>query len=586
MSGVRARSVRLRLTVATAAAVAVIAVAAAIVTPRLVEHALVSDLLDAQSLNGAPGDIEASDRAIAAFAQQLDDSTLTAWFGPEIDSLTGSLAPTGTLDRIRSFRDDHMIVVEPVPGAIAIVDVDGSVRVVSATGTQPAVTGPRITTDQLRQLVLDLDRDPFDIDQYPLTPDGLTGLSQAIDDWVANGEFRAPPFGDGAFDIPGFDPSGLDGPGDGFVVTDLDALFDELAPYVEQPEGAPPPPTPNVPSGSADDPDDAYDADDDLAFGLRPAGNVEMIVAAPTDSVVRSVDRLRTALWAIVPLVALLTAFATWLLAGRALRPVRLITERASAIGGSTLHERVPVPRSDDEISHLATVVNDMLDRLQGDDRRRRQFVSDASHELRSPIAAIRVQSEGAIAAAPTATPVSTTELATGVLAEAERLGAVVDDLLALARHDEGIATTTSPVDLDDIVLTEARRTRRVPVDVTDLSAGRVIGRADELTRVVAHLLDNAARHAVARVAVGLWTEADRVTLVVDDDGPGVAPDERERVFERFVRLDEARSHDTGGAGLGLSVVATVVRSLGGSVTVMDSPQGGARFTMVLPTAG
>ena len=138
-------------------------------------------------------------------------------------------------------------------------------------------------------------------------------------------------------------------------------------------------------------------------------------------------------------------------------------------------------------------------------------------------------------------------------------------------------------LDLDDVVLAEAHRPRRVPVEVRGVSAGRVSGRAEELSRVVTHLLDNAARHAATRVTVSLDTIDGQVHLRVDDDGPGVPPEERERIFERFVRLDEARHRDGGGAGLGLAVVASVVRSNGGSVTVSASELGGAAFEVVFP---
>ncbi|MFP5488998.1 MAG: sensor histidine kinase, partial [Acidimicrobiia bacterium] len=277
-----------------------------------------------------------------------------------------------------------------------------------------------------------------------------------------------------------------------------------------------------------------------------------------------------------------------------------LITERTSRIRSSTLHDRVPVPRGHDEVSGLASEMNTMLDRVQREDARRRQFVADASHELRSPIAAIRTQAEAALTA-PEHT--DTAELATGVLVEAERMAVLVDDLLSLARHDEALAPPGSVVDLDDVVLDEARRPRRVPIDTRKVSAGRVRCRPDELARIVTHLLDNAARHATTTVAVSLTTGGSNgtedgdtddgdvppgdavVTLTVDDDGPGVPVADRERIFERFVRLDDARERDRGGAGLGLAVVATVVRSCGGRVEVTDSELGGARFVLTLPAA-
>jgi signal transduction histidine kinase len=265
-------------------------------------------------------------------------------------------------------------------------------------------------------------------------------------------------------------------------------------------------------------------------------------------------------------------------LAGRSLRPVAAITERTRQIRSSTLHERVPVPGSHDEIAALANEMNTMLDRVQREDERRRQFVSDASHELRSPIATIRAQAEAAV------TDDAQSELAAGVLAEAERMSVLVDDLLSLARHDEQLAPPGQLVDLDDLVYTDAARPRRVPVDVSAVSAGQVRARPDELARVVTHLIDNAARHARDHVSVGLSTDPDgQVVLTVDDDGEGIAPENRERVFDRFVRLDDARTRDAGGAGLGLAVVDTVVRSLGGSIVAESSPLGGARLRAEFP---
>jgi signal transduction histidine kinase len=304
-----------------------------------------------------------------------------------------------------------------------------------------------------------------------------------------------------------------------------------------------------------------------------------MLVTAATDGIDNSVRRVRVLLWLAVPVVMAAAAVLTWMLAGRSLRPVAAITARTREIRSSTLHERVPVPRADDEIAALANEMNTMLDRVQREDERRRQFVSDASHELRSPIATIRAQAEAALA------DDDQRDLAEGVLAEAERMSALVDDLLALARHDEQLPAPRSIVDLDDIVYGEAARTRRVPIDLRGVSAGQVRARADELARVVVHLLDNAARHASSRVEVSLNADEHALTLTVDDDGAGIPVDERERVFERFVRLDDARDRDAGGAGLGLAVVATVVRASGGTIVAEDSPLGGARLRATFPPA-
>ena len=315
---------------------------------------------------------------------------------------------------------------------------------------------------------------------------------------------------------------------------------------------------------------------------VRTVSGVHLIVAVDASSVDRTVDSVRTALWIAVPLVGGLAAFITWILAGRALRPVRSITDQAATISGGNLDARVPVPATGDEIATLATTVNEMLDRLETDDRRRRRFVSDASHELRSPVAVMKSEAEVALRRPDEA---DVGELAGSVVAESNRMATMIDDLLTLARHDEGLPPPTTDVDLDDIVLAEARRARRVPVDSTAVSAGRVRGRADELTRMVGHLLDNAARHATSVVRVSLRTTAHAVVLTVDDDGPGIPVDQRQLVFERFSRLDEARSRDEGGAGLGLAVVAGIAGRSGGEVTVGDSDLGGARFVVTFPVA-
>lgn len=325
--------------------------------------------------------------------------------------------------------------------------------------------------------------------------------------------------------------------------------------------------------------EDAF-PESELESGIRAVGGVDYIVFGDVGSVEQTVETVSDVLWLAVPILTALSALLAWVLASRALRPVRSITDQAATISGGTLDSRVPVPATGDEVADLATTVNEMLDRLETDDRRRRRFVSDASHELRSPVAVMRSEAEVALRD-PATTDVG--ELAGAVVAESGRLATIIDDLLALARHDEGLPAPATTVDLDDIVLAEARRTRRVPVDAGRVSAGRVPGRVDEATRMVGHLLDNAARHATTQVRVSLQTTTHAVSLVVDDDGPGVPVGQRAAIFERFARLDEARTRDEGGAGLGLAVVASIAERSGGTVTVGDSDLGGARFTLTWP---
>jgi signal transduction histidine kinase len=252
------------------------------------------------------------------------------------------------------------------------------------------------------------------------------------------------------------------------------------------------------------------------------------------------------------------------------------------------MHRRVPEPGSDDEIGRLARTMNAMLGRLQGTSLRQRQFVADASHELRSPVAAIRTDVEVALREGDRA---DWPAVGRAVLVEEERLERLLGDMLVLASDDERGAAPPCEVDLVALVRAEAERGRRVPVAVEVPDEVEppvtVAGSSDSLARVVANLVDNAARHARSRVQVAVAvdrSDAGRtVRLVVDDDGPGIPEADRERVFERFTRLDDARTRDDGGAGLGLAVVASIVARHGGRVRAEAAPLGGARLVVELP---
>jgi signal transduction histidine kinase len=225
------------------------------------------------------------------------------------------------------------------------------------------------------------------------------------------------------------------------------------------------------------------------------------------------------------------------------------------------------------------------LGRLEESQARQRRFVADASHELRSPLATIRQHAEVALAH-PERT--DTTKLAQTVLTEDTRMQRLVEDLLLLARADEGTSPVRrQPVDLDDVVFEVAaglRRSSPLRVDTTAVSAGRVAGDQGQLQRMVQNLAENAARHARATVSFVLREGPSGTTqLCVEDDGPGIAEADRQRIFERFVRLDGARARDAGGSGLGLAIVAEIVTAHGGTITVGTSPLGGARFEVVFP---
>jgi len=273
-------------------------------------------------------------------------------------------------------------------------------------------------------------------------------------------------------------------------------------------------------------------------------------------------------------------AVTTWAATGRALRPVEAVRAEVAAIAGGSLHRRVPRPPGGDEITRLADTMNGMLARLEEAARRQRRFVADASHELRSPLASARTQLEVALRAS-----AGDAAVLRGVLEEHHRLERLTADLLRLARLEGGAAPGAAEVDLDELIAEEAARLG-TQVDDRQVLAGRVAGDRQQLASVVRNLLDNAARHARQRVAVALWERDGRVHLVVDDDGPGVPPADRERVFERFLRLDEARDRARGGSGLGLAIVRAVVTAHDGTVRVEDAPAGGARLRVILPAAG
>lgn len=312
-----------------------------------------------------------------------------------------------------------------------------------------------------------------------------------------------------------------------------------------------------------------------------------VVAAVSLEDAEESVAALVPALAVGVPLMLLLVAAVTWRVVGRALAPVERMRREVDRITEERLDRRVEQPASRDEIHRLATTMNAMLARLQAARDRQRRFVSDASHELRSPIATLRQSGEVA-RAHPDALPAG--ELADTVVAESLRLQRLVEQLLLLARADEGRSADGSrEVDLDDVVLAEAARARRerpsLVVDASGVGPARVLGNPLALDQVVRNLVDNALRHALSRVALSVSESGGRVRLEVADDGPGVPRADRERIFERFVRLDEARARDDGGSGLGLAIVREIVTACGGRVSVVPADGGGARFVVSLPAA-
>jgi signal transduction histidine kinase len=317
---------------------------------------------------------------------------------------------------------------------------------------------------------------------------------------------------------------------------------------------------------------------DDGAFRLLTRrldtadGPVVVHVAGAMDDIDEAVGILGVSLAIAIPAVAALLAALVWWLVGRTLRPVEAIRTEVTRIGGTELHRRVPQPDGDDEIARLAGTMNAMLDRVEHAAARQQRFVADASHELRSPLTRIRSELEVDLAHPDRADPLATHR---SVLIETVGLQRLVENLLHLARSDAGALTgRREAVDLDD---------GRVTVDTSGLSAAQVIGDRDQLTRAIRNLTDNAARHAATTVQLALSENGEQAVLAVTDDGPGIPHDQRERVFERFTRLDEARAASSGGTGLGLSITRDIVERHGGTVTIDVDHHPGTRFVVTLP---
>ncbi|MFH8464828.1 ATP-binding protein [Streptomyces sp. NPDC017991] len=354
-------------------------------------------------------------------------------------------------------------------------------------------------------------------------------------------------------------------------------------------------------SGSDDDPHEAgelgeasfsdgsatIDGDTaDYRFAAVPVevegkGTLTVHAGAPLTAEQEAVSTALTVMLIGFPLLLAVVALVTWLVTRRALRPVEGIRGEMAAITASEdLTRRVPVPDTHDEVARLARTTNETLAALEQSVERQRRFVADASHELRSPIASLRTQLEVG-AAHPELLDVG------GAVEDTVRLQRLAADLLLLARLDAGERPADARFDLAALVRTEAgqRTGDRVAVSVAadSVDSLEVSGSRGQLARVLGNLLDNAQRHTRSSVAVSVRRAGEWALLEVADDGEGVPAAERERVFERFVRLDEARARDDGGAGLGLAIARDVAARHGGSLTVREAPAGGALFELRLP---
>jgi signal transduction histidine kinase len=339
------------------------------------------------------------------------------------------------------------------------------------------------------------------------------------------------------------------------------------------------------------------------AVEAGPANNRVVVVAAlPTADLESATTTLRNLLLVVFPLLLVVCALIAWRVIGAALKPVEELRSGASRIDGSSTEERLPVPPTRDEIAALATTLNEMLDRVAAARRTQRAFVADAAHELRSPLATMRTQLEVAARLG------DGDGLPAELIPEVRRLSSLVEDLLLLARSDDGQAaradSRSESVDVAALAHDVGGRyaSARVPVVVRapadqgqvrgpvklgdvrgaaeqgpvrgPAEQGHVRGSYDELYRALANLVDNAVRHAASRVDVAVEVTDDATQLIVTDDGTGIPEADRERVFDRFTRLDDARDRDSGGTGLGLAIARELLRRNGAQVSLQDAAPG------------
>lgn len=332
--------------------------------------------------------------------------------------------------------------------------------------------------------------------------------------------------------------------------------------------------------------DDAVAGDDMRISGQRvdtTHGTYTVIVGGGSEAVEAIARTVALLLACGAPIIVGVAAAASYRLVRRSLQSVDAIRSRVAEISTSDLAERVPVPSSSDEISALAVTMNEMLTRLEAGHRAQQRFVGDASHELRSPLTTII----SGLEAAEDHPEILNSGLASNtLLPEAHRMRTLIEDLLLLARADEQRwVMNAKEVSVSEVAEAEVARARHNASCAIDsvIAPALILGDSAGISRAIRNLLDNAIRHATSRVEVCVSNRDRDAIIAISDDGPGIAPEDRIRVFERFVRLDFDRSRSSGGAGLGLAIVAEVVAAHGGVVTIEDRPGQGTTMLVSLP---
>jgi signal transduction histidine kinase len=323
-----------------------------------------------------------------------------------------------------------------------------------------------------------------------------------------------------------------------------------------------------------------------VAAGVTTVSGLQtVLVAESLDTVDDGTEAVIAALLIGLPVLALVVGVATFLFVGRTLRPVEAMRRQAATITSKNLHARLPVPAADDEVAALAETMNTMLDRIEAASAAQRRFVADASHELRSPLATIHANVDllgAAVLPETSARPVER------IHQESSRMARLVDDLLQLARVDDhALRLRREDVDLDDLAYAERERVAvehpalRIEGAVVPV---RVSGDPDQLHRVLRNLVDNATRHARHAVTISVECAGGVGHVLIGNDGPAIPAEDRIKIFDRFVRLDDSRSRTGGGAGLGLPIARDIVVAHGGTLSVDDSTDGAVlRIRLPMP---
>ncbi|HEX2818626.1 MAG TPA: HAMP domain-containing sensor histidine kinase [Streptosporangiaceae bacterium] len=339
-----------------------------------------------------------------------------------------------------------------------------------------------------------------------------------------------------------------------------------------------------TPAGDRMLPDDLSEYGEHATVGGRP---VAIITTART-YLQSQVEQTFAWLLAIgVPVLLVLACGTVWLVTGHALRPVEQIRAAVTAVTSADLSQRVPEPGTDDEIGRLARTMNDMLARLDDAAARQRRFVADASHELRSPLTAIRTGLEVGLSH-PDRAPWP--QIAHRAVRQSQRLEDLIAELLVLAKADAyQLAARRQPVDLAALLadLAAATPAPGISIGLSVPPGTATTGNPEDLSRMFRNLLDNAVRYARHRVLITAAARPEGIVVEIADDGPGIPEEERERVFGRFVRLDASREQASGSAGLGLAIAREIATAHGATIVLTEAPGGGTRAVVTVgSTAG